>query len=161
MTARTLRVKPRRADIPGRYNPLNEAWSYWVDAWQRGVLFLDVMQRRSKQYEEHAAKVAPHVLKFGTELVMDGRKLPRPVNYVLARLSRRKASRSTTRSGHSSSSIHAPATGPASAGSRPRARSASPSRLGIPAISSAFCPSRYRDRPLKTSSLPRRRFSSA
>ena len=62
-----------------------DAWSYWVDAWQRGVLFLDVMQQRSKQYEEHAAKPAPHVLKFGAELVMDGRKLPRPVNYVLAR----------------------------------------------------------------------------
>ena len=36
--------------------PLLDAWSYWVDAWQRGVLFLDVMQQRSKQYEEHAAK---------------------------------------------------------------------------------------------------------
>jgi pimeloyl-ACP methyl ester carboxylesterase len=63
-----------------------DAWSYWLDAWQRGVLFLDVMQQRSKQYEEHAAKPAPHVLKFGAELVMDGRKLPRPVNYVLARI---------------------------------------------------------------------------
>ena len=63
-----------------------DAWSYWVDAWQRGVLFLDVLQQRSKQYEEHAAKPAPHVLKFGAELVMDGRKLPRPVNYVLARV---------------------------------------------------------------------------
>jgi pimeloyl-ACP methyl ester carboxylesterase len=44
------------------------------------------MQQRSKQYEEHASKPAPHVLKFGAELVMDGRKLPRPVNYVLARI---------------------------------------------------------------------------
>ena len=66
--------------------PALEAWSYWVDAWQRGVLFLDVMQQRSKQYEEHAAKPAPHVLKFGAELVMDGRTLPRPVNYILARV---------------------------------------------------------------------------
>ena len=67
-------------------NPALDAWSYWVDAWQRGVLFLDVLQQRSKQYEEHAAKPAPHVLKFGVELVMDGRKLPRPVNYVLVRI---------------------------------------------------------------------------
>ncbi|HEU0017667.1 MAG TPA: DUF3141 domain-containing protein [Methyloceanibacter sp.] len=67
-------------------NPALDAWSYWVDAWQRGALFLDVMQQRSKQYEEHAAKPAPHVLKFGAELVMDGRKLPRPVNYILARV---------------------------------------------------------------------------
>jgi pimeloyl-ACP methyl ester carboxylesterase len=67
-------------------NPLTQAWSYWIDAWQRGILYLDVMQRRSKQYEEHAAKTAPHVLKFGTELIIDGRTLPRPVNYVLARI---------------------------------------------------------------------------
>lgn len=67
-------------------NPGLDVWSYWLDAWQRGVLFLDVLQQRSKQYEEHAAKATPHVLKFGVELVMDGRQLPRPVNYVLARV---------------------------------------------------------------------------
>ena len=48
--------------LVGTINPALDAWSYWVDAWQRGVLFLDVMQQRSKQYEEHAAKPAPHVL---------------------------------------------------------------------------------------------------
>jgi pimeloyl-ACP methyl ester carboxylesterase len=67
-------------------NPALDVWSYWIDAWQRGVLFLDVMQQRSKQYEEHIAKIAPNVLKFGAELVMDGRTLPRPVNYILARI---------------------------------------------------------------------------
>jgi pimeloyl-ACP methyl ester carboxylesterase len=41
---------------------------------------------KQAEYEEHAATPAPHVLKFGAELVMDGRKLPRPVNYVLARI---------------------------------------------------------------------------
>src|SRR4029077_9178830 len=44
------------------------------------------MQQRSKQYEDHAPKPAPHVLKFGAELVMDGRKLQRRVNYILARV---------------------------------------------------------------------------
>ena len=81
-------AKLQAAPLPSIFmrNPALDAWSYWVDAWQRGVLFLDVMQQRSKQYEEHAAKLAPHVLKFGAELIMDGRKLPRPVNYVLARI---------------------------------------------------------------------------
>ena len=65
-----------------------QTWSYGLDAFQRGVLFLDVLRQRSEHYEEHAAKVAPHVLKFGCELVMDGRKLPRPVNYVLVRIRR-------------------------------------------------------------------------
>ncbi len=72
-------------EMPWR-NPFLDAWSYSIDAWQRGVLFLDAMRERGKRYEEHAAKLAPHVLKFGAELVMDGRKLPRPVNYALARI---------------------------------------------------------------------------
>ena len=60
--------------------------SYWVDACQRSFLFLDVLQQRSEGYKQHAAKVAPHVLKFGCELILDGRKLQRPVNYALVRV---------------------------------------------------------------------------
>src|SRR5262245_42624688 len=65
---------------------IGDAWAYWFDAWQRGVLFLDVLHQRGERYREHAAKTAPHVLKFGCELVIDGRKLPRPVNYALVRV---------------------------------------------------------------------------
>ncbi|HET9537950.1 MAG TPA: DUF3141 domain-containing protein [Mesorhizobium sp.] len=86
MTSQKAPANSPANTLVGTINPALDAWSYWVDAWQRGVLFLDVMQQRSKQYEEHAAKPAPHVLKFGAGLVMDGRKLPRPVNYVLARV---------------------------------------------------------------------------
>ena len=67
-------------------NLAHDAWAYWIDACQRATLFLDVLQQRSDRYQEHNAKVAPHVLKFGCELVMDGRKLPRPVNYALVRI---------------------------------------------------------------------------
>jgi pimeloyl-ACP methyl ester carboxylesterase len=67
-------------------NLAREAWDYWVDACQRGVLYLDVLGRRSERYHEHGAKTAPHVLTFGCELLMDGRKLPRPVNYALVRI---------------------------------------------------------------------------
>lgn len=63
-----------------------EAWSYGLDAFQRSILFLDVMRQRSERYEERKAEKAPHVLKFGCELIVDGRGLPRPVNYVLARI---------------------------------------------------------------------------
>ncbi len=63
-----------------------DAWTYWIDASQRGLLFLDVMQQRGARYQEHAAKSAPHVLKFDCQLVIDGRKLPRPVNYALVRI---------------------------------------------------------------------------
>ena len=88
MTSQKAPAKSESTPLPAIFmrNPALDVWSYWLDAWQRGVLFLDVMQQRSKQYEEHAAKPAPNVLKFGAELVIDGRKLPRPVNYVLARI---------------------------------------------------------------------------
>jgi pimeloyl-ACP methyl ester carboxylesterase len=61
-------------------------WAYWTDACQRWVLFWDVLRQRSERYQEHAAKTAPHVLKFTHELVMDGRGLSRPVNYGLVRV---------------------------------------------------------------------------
>ncbi|HRO48822.1 MAG TPA: DUF3141 domain-containing protein [Hyphomicrobium sp.] len=68
------------------YNFAQEALAYWLDAWQRSILTLDVMRERSLRYEAHAAKIAPHVLKFDCELVMDGRSLQRPVNYLLVRI---------------------------------------------------------------------------
>jgi hypothetical protein len=59
---------------------------YAIDAAQRSLLFLDVMRQRGNAYREHAAETAPHVLEFKCELVMDGRKLDRPVNYALVRI---------------------------------------------------------------------------
>jgi hypothetical protein len=62
------------------------ASDYMIDAGQRSVLFLDVMRQRGIQYREHMAETAPHVLNFEAELVIDGRTLPRPVNYALVRI---------------------------------------------------------------------------
>ena len=59
---------------------------YVVDAAQRSVLFLDVMRERGNQYREHLAETAPHVLDYEVELLIDGRRLPRPVNYALVRV---------------------------------------------------------------------------
>jgi hypothetical protein len=70
-------------DLPGLPSP-GAAAGYWIDAWQRSVLFLDVMRRRAAQYEAHAAEVAPNVLEYQAELVLDGRSLAKPVNYLLA-----------------------------------------------------------------------------
>ena len=63
-----------------------EVWEYWLDAIERSILFAETLDRRSEQYKDHAAKVAPHVLQFACELLMDGRELARPVNYVLVRV---------------------------------------------------------------------------
>ena len=62
------------------------AIGYAIDAFQRSVLFWDVMRERGNQYREHMAETAPHVLDYKAELVVDGRTLERPVNYVLVRI---------------------------------------------------------------------------
>jgi pimeloyl-ACP methyl ester carboxylesterase len=62
------------------------AFEYMMDAAQRSVLFLDVMRQRSDQYREHLAETVPNVLDYKAELVMDGRTLERPVNYLLVRI---------------------------------------------------------------------------
>ncbi|HEU0081308.1 MAG TPA: DUF3141 domain-containing protein [Bradyrhizobium sp.] len=69
--------------LPGLFA---SALEYLVDTGQRNVLFLDVMRRRGEQYRKHLAETAPHVLNYDVELLADGRTLPRPVNYALARV---------------------------------------------------------------------------
>jgi hypothetical protein len=65
---------------------LSPAVDYLVDAAQRTILFLDVMRQRGNQYRAHRQETAPHVLQYEVELIEDGRKLERPVNYALVRV---------------------------------------------------------------------------
>ena len=83
---------------------------YWLDAWQRSVLFLDVLRERGNIYQEQSAKEVPHVLTFQAELVRDGRTLDRPVNYALVRIILPPAPGSIPPRRRSSSSIPVPAT---------------------------------------------------
>jgi pimeloyl-ACP methyl ester carboxylesterase len=69
-------------DVP----TLNAVSEYWLDAFQRTVLFLDVLRERGNQNREHNESAVPNVLTFKAELVHDGRTLPRPVNYLLVRI---------------------------------------------------------------------------
>ena len=71
---------------PNTLGLFGAAVDYMVDAAQRSVLFWDVMRQRGNQYREHLAETAPHVLDYEAELVVDGRTLERPVNYVLVRI---------------------------------------------------------------------------
>jgi Protein of unknown function (DUF3141) len=59
---------------------------YMIDAAQRGILFLDTLRQRGNQRRQHLARTAPNVLDFDVEMVVDGRNLDRPVNYILARI---------------------------------------------------------------------------
>ena len=63
-----------------------QAVEYWIDGWQRTLLFWDVLRQRSDQYYAQKAKEVPHVLSFEHEPVMDGRTFERPVNYGLVRV---------------------------------------------------------------------------
>ena len=65
---------------------LGPAHEYVRDAWQRSILFLDVLRQRGNIYRSQQAKTVPHVLEFEIELILDGRQLPRPVNYGLVRI---------------------------------------------------------------------------
>lgn len=73
-------------DFAGACSLFGDAVEYMIDTAQRSVLFWDVLRQRGNQYKEHMARMAPHVLDYAAELVMDGRTLDRPVNYVLARI---------------------------------------------------------------------------
>lgn len=74
-----------QSDIPRLPSPV-AATEYLTDAWQRTILYLDVMRQRAAQYEAHVAEAVPNVLDYKAELVLDGRTLDRPVNYLLTRI---------------------------------------------------------------------------
>src|SRR5690349_12874819 len=71
---------------PLSVTPFGMYADYAIDAFQRSVLFWDVMNQRGNQYREHGAEKVPHVLDYMAELVIDGRNLERPVNYALVRV---------------------------------------------------------------------------
>ena len=80
-------VAEKAANLPSPW-PMpgaNDLLDYWVD-WQRSILLLDVLRQRGNNCAEHNARTAPHVLSFEAELLLDGRSLPRPVNYGLVRI---------------------------------------------------------------------------
>jgi pimeloyl-ACP methyl ester carboxylesterase len=64
----------------------SDAWTYWLDACQRSILFWDALRKRGNQAIEHYKAGKPPVLVFDYEMVIDGRQLERPVNYALVRI---------------------------------------------------------------------------
>jgi hypothetical protein len=74
------------ATAPFNFGGFAPAFEYMTDAAQRSLLFLDVMRQRGNAFHEYAEQTAPHVLDYQVELVVDGRKLDKPVNYGLTRV---------------------------------------------------------------------------
>ena len=59
---------------------------YAVDFAQRSVLLWDTLRQRGNNFVEHTRAGLPPVLHFDYEMMLDGRTLPRPVNYALVRI---------------------------------------------------------------------------
>lgn len=70
--------------------PTSNPWQAWaaygIDWVQRWVLFWDTLRQRGNNFVEHERAGKPPLLVFDYEMVVDGRKLPRPVNYALIRI---------------------------------------------------------------------------
>jgi pimeloyl-ACP methyl ester carboxylesterase/tellurite resistance protein len=60
--------------------------AYFTDSAQRAVLFADAMRQRGNHFNEHEKGSNKTVLSWDHELVIDGTKLARPVNYSLVRI---------------------------------------------------------------------------
>jgi len=71
-------------------NIFDHAWEYLDDAWQRSVLFMDVLRKRGNNYHELIAKDNPPVLTFDYKIVMDGRKFEKPINFALSKIINRR-----------------------------------------------------------------------
>ena len=59
---------------------------YTVDAFQRSVLFLDLLRQRGNEEIEITSRPMATVLRFDHEVLMSGLSLPRPINYALLRI---------------------------------------------------------------------------
>ena len=82
-------LKPYAFTTPCAGSPGNvmTAWpQYMVDAFQRSVLFLDLLRQRGNEEIEITSRPMATVLRFGHEVLIDGRSLPRPINYALSRI---------------------------------------------------------------------------
>ncbi|HKA41353.1 MAG TPA: DUF3141 domain-containing protein [Burkholderiales bacterium] len=62
------------------------SYQYVLDFTQRTVLFWDTLRQRGNSFVEHERAGKPPLLHFEYEVVVDGRKLARPVNYALVRI---------------------------------------------------------------------------
>ena len=63
------------------------AWpEYMVDAFQRNVLFLDLLRQRGNEEIEITSRPMSTVLRFDYEALMSGLSLRRPINYALYRI---------------------------------------------------------------------------
>lgn len=67
---------------------LGDFLSYQRDAWERSILFFDVLRQRADNMLAHELAGKPPLLDFDYKTVLDARGFRRPANYVLLRITR-------------------------------------------------------------------------
>lgn len=67
-------------------NAFDDGYDYLIDSSQRSVLFWDIIRKRGNGYLEHLHMGQPPVLVFDYEVISDGRKREKPVNYQLVKI---------------------------------------------------------------------------
>lgn len=68
-----------------------QAADYLVDSYQRSVLFWDTLRQRGDNALRRKEEGHPPVLDYDYEILLDGRKFSRPVNYALLRIKPKSA----------------------------------------------------------------------
>lgn len=68
------------------YRLIDDWIEYGRDAWERSVLTRDILRRRGDIFLEHEAAGTPPVLVYDYEVIVDGKTLPRPCNYMLLKI---------------------------------------------------------------------------
>lgn len=82
--AKALMQGLRTAQTEGRIGP--DYAEYLRDAWERMILTMDTLRKRGDIFLEHEAAGCPPVLIYDYEVVMDGKDMPYPSNYMLLRI---------------------------------------------------------------------------
>ncbi|GHB42417.1 hypothetical protein GCM10007094_34580 [Pseudovibrio japonicus] len=66
---------------------LMDAWAHYIkESSERAILTMDALRESSDNYYDHLAKGCPPVLIYDYEVIVEGRNLPRPCNYMLLKI---------------------------------------------------------------------------
>jgi len=89
----TQRAGQLRAEHAEQFSHVRTPWDLWregaeyaVDFAQRSALFWDTLRQRGNDYIEHERAGKPPLLAYEYDMLSDGRKFERPVNYALVRI---------------------------------------------------------------------------
>jgi hypothetical protein len=82
--AKALMEGLRSAQSEGRIS--SDYAEYLRDAWERMILTVDTLRKRGDIFLEHEAAGCPPVLIYDYEVVMDGKDMDYPSNYMLLKI---------------------------------------------------------------------------